>query len=85
MMRKFFLKEFASGLAAQKRIKNQNQPKPFELSVNFLTCSIIFSDSSGNKFDVMFWSSLKIISEFETHLLSIRKMRIIKGIKVNKK
>jgi len=44
-----------------------------------------FSDISGNKLDVMFCSSLKIISEFETHLLSIRKMRMMKGIRVNKK
>jgi hypothetical protein len=46
---------------------------------------MIFSDISGNKLDVMFCSSLKIISEFETHLLRIRKIRIIKGIRVNKK
>jgi hypothetical protein len=46
---------------------------------------MIFSEISGNKLDVMFCSSLKIISEFETHLLSIRKIRIIKGIRVNKK
>jgi hypothetical protein len=46
---------------------------------------MIFSDISGNKLDVMFCSSLKIISEFETHLLSMRKTRIIKGIRVNKK
>jgi hypothetical protein len=37
MIKKFFLIEFASGLAAQKRMKNQNQLKPLELSVNFLT------------------------------------------------
>ena len=64
---------------------NQNQPKLCELSVNFLTCSIIFSEISGKRLDVIICNSAKIISELETHLLRMRKMRMTKGIKVNKK